>query len=132
MRLRQLVPLVMLCGMVALAGWGAARLYDFGSSGIENGATGGRSATRGATPLIADAAGSVDASLASAMGSMAAVATSPLKLPEATVAPAVMFVDKAATADPDALETASVLASFSAAEAPVLDRDSRPPPETRV
>ena len=137
MRPRQLVPLVVLCGTVALAGWGAARLYVFGSSGIENSAIGDRGATRGATPLSADAGGPVDAPLASAMGSVAAVATSHLKLPEPTVAPAAMSVGKAATADPDPPETASVLAGFSAAEVPVLEaplRDSRPtpPPETRV
>ena len=65
------------------------------------------------------------------------MATSHLKLPEPTVAPAAMSVGKAATADPDPPETASVLAGFSAAEVPVLEaplRDSRPtpPPETRV
>ena len=38
-RPRQFVVLVVLCGTVALAGWGAARLGVFGSSGIENTAT---------------------------------------------------------------------------------------------
>ena len=76
MRPRQLVPLVALCGTVALAGWGAARLYVFGSSGIENSAIGDRGATRGVMSLSADAGRPVDAPLASAMGSVAAVATS--------------------------------------------------------
>ena len=71
------------------------------------------------------------------MGFVAAAATSHLKLPEPAVAPAAISVGKAVTADPDPPETASVLAGFSAAEAPVLEaplRDSRPtpPPETRV
>ena len=137
MRPRQLVPLVVLCGTVALAGWGAARLYVFGSSGIENGAIGDRGATRGTTPSSADAGGPVDAPLASAMGSVAVVATSHLQLQQPTVAPAATSVGKAATADPDPPETASVLAGFSAAEVPVLEaplRDSRPPPppEMRV
>ena len=69
---RQLVPLVVLCGTVALAGWGAARLCVFSSSGIENSAIGDRGATRGATPLSADAGAPVDAPLVSAMGSVAA------------------------------------------------------------
>ena len=132
---RQLVPLVVLCGTVALAGWGAARPGVFGSSAIENSSIGDRRATRGATPLSADAGGAVDAPLASAMGSVAAAATSHLELPEFTVASAAM--SEAATADPDPPETASVLAGFSAAEVPVLEAplpDSRPtpPPETRV
>ena len=134
MRPRQLVPLVVMCGTVALAGWGAARLGVFGSSGIENSAIGDRGATRGATPLSADDGGLVDAPLASAMGSVAAVATSHLKLTEPAVAPAAMCVGEAATADPDPPETASDLVGFSAAEVPVLERNSRPtpPPETRV
>ena len=65
------------------------------------------------------------------MGSVASVATSHLKLPEPTVAPAAMSVGK------DPSETASALAGFSADEVPVLEaplRDSRPTPspETRV
>lgn len=123
MRPRQFVALVVLCGTVALAGWGAARLGVFGSSGIENTATpmGGRGATRGATSLSADVGGPLDAPLASAMASIAAVATSQLKLPEPAAAPAAMFVGTAATA----------------AEEPVFDAplpDSRPTPlpETRV
>jgi len=132
---RQLVPLVVLCGTIALIGWGFARPGVFGSSGIESSAIGDRRATRGATPLSADAGGAVDAPLASAMGSIAAAATSHLNLPEPIVAPAA--ISEAATADPDPPETASVLAGFSAAEVPVLEAplpDSRPtpPPETRV
>ena len=132
---RQLVPLVVLCGTIALIGWDFARPGVVGSSGIESGAIGDRRATRGATPLSADAGGAVDAPLASAMGSIAAAATSHLNLPEPIVAPAA--ISEAATADPDPPETASVLAGFSAAEVPVLEGplpDSRPPPapETRV
>jgi hypothetical protein len=134
---RQLVPLVVLCGTVALASWGAAKLGVFGSSGIENREIGNRWATRGTTPLSADAGGAVDAPLTSAIGSVSAVATFHLELPEPTLAPAAMSVGKAAIADRDPPETTSVFAGFSAAEVPVLETplpDSRPtpPPETRV
>ena len=132
---RQLVPLVMLCGTVAFASWGLARLGVFGSSGVENSAIGDGGATRGATPLSADVGGAVDAPLASPMGSIAAAATSHLNLPEPIVASAA--ISEAATADPEPPETASVLAGFSAADVPILEGplpDSRPtpPPETRV
>ena len=132
---RQLVPLVMLCGTVAFASWGFARLGVFGSSGVENSAIGDGGATRGATPLSADVGGAVDAPLASPMGSIAAAATSHLNLPEPIVASAA--ISEAATADPEPPETASVLAGFSAADVPILEGplpDSRPtpPPETRV
>ena len=132
---RQLVPLVMLCGTVAFASWGFARLGVFGSSGVENSAIGDGGATWGATPLSADVGGAVDAPLASPMGSIAAAATSHLNLPEPIVASAA--ISEAATADPEPPETASVLAGFSAADVPVLEGplpDSRPtpPPETRV
>ena len=89
MRPRQLVPLMVLCGTVAFAGWGAARLY-------ENDAIEDRGATLGATPSSAVAGAPVEAPLASAMGSIGAV-TSHHKLPEPTVAPAVMSVGEAAT-----------------------------------
>ena len=132
---RQLVPLVVLCGTIALIGWGFARPGVFGSSGIESSAIGDRRATRGATPLSADAGGAVDAPLASAMGSIAAAATSHLNLPEPIVAPAA--ISEAATADPDPPETGSILAGFSAADVPVLeaplpDSHPAPAPETRV
>src|SRR5215203_1233179 len=135
MRPRQLVPLVMLCGTVAFASWGFARLGVFGSSGVENSAIGDGGATRGATPSSADVGGAVDAPLASPMGSIAAAATSHLNLPEPIVASAA--ISEAATADPEPPETASVLAGFSAADVPVLEGplpDSRPTPapETRV
>jgi hypothetical protein len=134
---RQLVPLVVLCGAVALAGWGAARLGVFGSSAIENGSIVDGGGTRGTTPLSADAEGAVDAPLASATGSVSAVATSQLELPESTLASAAMSVGEAAMADPDPPETASVLADFPAAESPVFEvplPDSRPTPpsERRV
>ena len=79
-RPRQFLVLVVLCGTVALAGWGAAGLGVFGSSGIENSATpiGDRGATRGAVSLSADAGKPVDAPLASAMASVVAVARSHL------------------------------------------------------
>jgi len=132
---RQLVPLVMLCGTVAFASWGFARLGVFGSSGVENSAIGDGGATWGAAPLSADVGGAVDAPLASPMGSIAAAATSHLNLPEPIVASAA--ISEAATADPEPPETASVLAGFSAADVPILEGplpDSRPtpPPETRV
>src|SRR5688500_2631307 len=123
MRPRQFVALVVLCGTVPLAGWGAARLGVFGSSGIENTATtiADSGATRGATSLIADAGAPVDAPLASAMASAAAVTMSHLELPEPAVAPAAMSVGKSATADPDPPETDFVLAGSSAAEVPVFE-----------
>jgi hypothetical protein len=128
-RPRQFVALLMLCGTVALAGWGAARLGVFSSSGIENTATpiGDRGATRGAASLSADAGQPVDAPLASTMASVVAVAGSHLTLPEPAVAPAAMSVGKAATADSDPPETAA----FSTAEAPVFEAplpESRPTP----
>ena len=159
MRPRQFA-LVLLCGTVTLAGWCAARLGGFEWSGLENTATPiwNRGATRGATTSSADA-GRVGASLVPAMASVAAVATSHLKLPEPAVARAAVSLGDgaaadpvssklavasaavpaadAATVDPAPRETAFVLAGVSAAEAPVVEArlpDSRPtpPPETRV
>ena len=136
--------LVLLCGTVTLAGWCAARLGGFEWSGIENTATPiwNRGAARGATISSADA-GRVGAPLAPAMASVAAVATSHLKLPEPAVAhaavslgdgaaadpvsselavaPAAVPAADAATVDPAPRETAFVLAGVSAAEAPVVD-----------
>ena len=132
-RPRQFVALVVLCGTVALAGGGAARLGVFGSTGIENTSTpiGDRGATRGAASL-SDVGEPIDTPLASAMGSVVAVAGSHLTLPEPAVAPAAMSVGKAAMTDPDPAEAAG----FSAAEEPFFEAslaDSRPPPpETRV
>ena len=65
---RLLLPLVVLCGTVALASWGAARLSIFGSSGIEKSAIGQRGATRGGMALSGDTRG--DAPSASAMTSV--------------------------------------------------------------
>jgi hypothetical protein len=123
-RPQHFVALVGLCGTVALADWGAARLGVFGSLGIETIATSirDRGATRGAASLS-------DAPLAGAMAALAAVAGRP---PEPAVKPAAMPVGKAAaTADPNPPETAST----SAAEAPAVETplpESRPasPPET--
>jgi hypothetical protein len=159
MRPRQFPALVLLCGTVVLAGWGAARLGGFDSSGIENTATpiGDRGATRGEKSLSA-ATGPVDAPSPSAIAS-AALATSYLKLPEPHVALAAVFVADVATADPvspefavasaatsvadaatvdpDPTETAFVLTSGSAAEvlvfeAPLPDSRPTPPPKARV
>ena len=105
MRPRQLVPLMVLCGTVAFAGWGAARLY-------ENDAIEDRGAILGATPLSAVAGAPVEAPLASAMGSIGAVTTSHHKLPEPTVAPAVMSGGEAATVNPGPPETRMQLASL--------------------
>jgi hypothetical protein len=124
---RRLAVLAALCGTVALAGGGAARLGISGSSGIENAATpiGDPGATRG-TASLSDVGEPVDAPLATAMASVVAVAGSHLRLPGRAVAPAAMSVDKAATADLDPPEAAD----FPAAEAP----DPRPtsPPEKRA
>jgi hypothetical protein len=135
MTLQKFVPLVVLCGIIFLTGWGAARFGDFGSSGVENNAIGDREETRGLA-LSSDDAGALDAPfVTSAMSSGAVAATSHFNLPELTVAPA-MSVGQSAMADPDSSETASVLAG-SAAEVPILKAplpDSRPTPqpETRV
>jgi hypothetical protein len=156
MRPRHFVALLALCGTVALAGWGAARLEGFGSSGIDNTATtiGDRGARRGATSLSADPA-PFDAPLASTMVSVVAVATAHLGLPEpsvapaamslgerptsdpelptSSVAPAAMSVGEGTTADPDGREPAFVLAAVSAAEVPVIEAPlPAPPPERRV
>ena len=119
-RSRHFVALVGLCGAVAVAGWGAARLGVFGSLDIETIATSIRE--RGA---IRSAASLSDAPLA---GAIAAVAGRP---PKPAVKPAAMPVSNAATADPNPPETPST----SAAEAPAVETplpDSRPasPPET--
>jgi hypothetical protein len=122
--------LVLLCGTVTLAGWGAARLGDV--EWLENTATSiwSRGATPDATPPSADA-GRVGASLGRAMASVASVAASHLKLPESAVAaePA----GDAATVDPAPGETGFVLAGVS--EAPAVEAalpESHPtPPETR-
>jgi hypothetical protein len=105
--------LVLLCG--TLAGWCAARLGGFEWSGLENTPTAiwNRGATRDATTSSADA-GRVGAPLARAMASVAAVATSHLKLPEPAVA------------------HAAVLAGVSAVDAALPDSQPTPPPETRV
>jgi hypothetical protein len=107
--------LVLLCGTVTLAGWCAARLGGFEWSGLENTPTAiwNRGATRDATTSSADA-GRVGAPLARAMASVAAVATSHLKLPEPAVA------------------HAAVLAGVSAVDAALPDSQPTPPPETRV
>jgi hypothetical protein len=130
-RPRQFVAWAVLCGTVALAGWDAARLGVFGSSGIENTATpiGDGRATRGAASLTPWAGDPVEPPLASEMTSTAAVAGSHLSLAE-PAQPAAISVGEAVTADPAPPKTA-------AAEAPVLDAPlpaSRPSPpfETRV
>jgi len=117
-----------LCGTVALAACGAARLGIFASWGIANIATSthGREVIRGAASLS-------DATLTGAMASIAVVSGS-LRPPEPAFTPATTQIDKtAATADPNPPETAST----SAAEAPVFatpSPDSPPasPPETPV
>src|SRR5262245_34643237 len=116
---RKLVPLVVLCGTIALAVWGAARLGVIGSSAIENNASGDRGATRGETPLSDDASGAVDAPLAGAKSSVAAAATSHPNLP----APAVT-VGRTAVADP--LPPQNALAF----EAP--SPESRPTPQLKT
>jgi D-alanyl-D-alanine carboxypeptidase len=124
--------LVTLCGTVALAGWGAAGLGVFGSSGIEKTRFWDHGGTRGVASLIAGAGEHVDALLARAMAFVAASAGSHLGWPDPAVAPAGTPIGKAAMADPDPPETPG----FSAAEAPVSEAPllaSGPtPPETRV
>jgi hypothetical protein len=116
MRQPRFAALALLCGTVALAGSGAARLGGFDSSGIENTATPiGDEATRGAKSSRADA-GSVHA-LASAISSVSARATSYLTLPAPHVAPAAMSAADAVTAEPVSPEPDVALAARSAADA---------------
>src|ERR1041385_1650547 len=125
---RKRVSLVaVLYGMIALTGWSAARLGVIGSSGIENSASGGREATRGATLLSGDAPGVVDAPSVIVMSSIAAAAASHLNPPKPAVT-----LGKTAVADPDPPENSSVLAGSSAAEASALEvplPESRPTPQ---
>jgi hypothetical protein len=132
---RRQFALVLLCGTVTFAGWGAARLGGFDWSNIETTATTiwNRVATRGATSSSADA-GSVGAAVAPARASLAAGVSSHFKLPgpAATSVPAT----DAATIDPATGETGFDLAGVSAAEAPVIetplaDSHPTPPSETR-
>ena len=132
----QQCALVLLCAMVTIAGWCAARLRGFEWSGIENTATTiwNRGAARGATISGADA-GPVGALLAHAIASVAAVTTSDRNEP--AVASAAVPATDAATVERGPREAAFRLAGVSAAEAPVVEApspDSRPtsPPEKRV
>jgi hypothetical protein len=129
--------LVLLCGGVTLAGWGAAGLGGFDWSNIENTATllWNRVATRGATTSSADA-GRVGAAPAPARASLVTGVSSHLKLPGPAAASAAVPATDAATVDPATGETAFDLAGVSAAEAPVIEDpspDSHPtaPSETR-
>jgi hypothetical protein len=123
--------LVLLCGTVTLAGWCGARLGGFEWSGLENTATSiwNRGATRDATTSSADAVG---APLARAMASVAAVASSHLKLPAPAVASAAVPAADAATVDRAPRETAFVLAGVSAVEAALPGSRPTPPPAAPV
>ena len=123
MRPRQHIALMALCGTVAFAGSGAAKLA--GSSSIETTATpvGHRAAMRGATfaSLYADR---VDAALPPATTFATTVATSYLRLPEpaaglaaVSIADAVMSIADAATAVPATPEPSVAPATASTAEA---------------
>jgi hypothetical protein len=129
--------LVLLCGGVTLAGWGAAGLGGFDWSNIENTATllWNRVATRGATTSSADA-GRVGAATAPARASLVTGVSSHLKLPGPAAASAAVPATDAATVDPATGETGFDLAGVSAAEAPVIeapspDSDPAAPSETR-
>ncbi len=100
MRPRQFA-LVLLCGTVALAGWGVARLGGLDWSGIDYAATPiwNLGATRGTTTSSADV-GPVGAALAPTMASVAAVARSHLKLPAPAVAHPAVSIGDGAAADP--------------------------------
>jgi hypothetical protein len=128
--------LVLLCGGVTFAGWGAAGFGGFEWSSIENTATGlwNRVAARGATTSSTDA-GRVGAATAPARASLAAGVSSHFKLPGPAAA-SVPATD-AATVDPATSETGFDLAGVSAAEAPIIEapspdsRPTTPPSETR-
>jgi hypothetical protein len=133
----QQFALVLLCGTVTIAGWGAARLGGFDWSNNANTATllWNRVATRGATTSSADA-GSIGPATAPARASLAAGVSSHLKLPGPAAASAAVRATDAATLDPATSETAFDLAGVSAADAPVIeaplpDSHPTPPPETR-
>src|SRR5262245_40595613 len=100
--------LVLLCGGVTLAGWGAAGLGGFDWSNIENTATllWNRVATRGTTSSGVDA-GRAGAAMAPARASLVAGVSSHLKRSEPAA--------DAATVDPTTRETAFDLAGVSAA-----------------
>ncbi len=123
--------LVLLCGTVTLAGWGATRLG--GVEWLENAARPiwNREATRDATTSSADA-GRVGAALGRAVASVAS-ASFHLKLPEPAAASAAEPAADAATGDPAREETGFVLAGAS--EAPAVEAalpEFQPtPPETR-
>jgi hypothetical protein len=132
-RPRQFLVSVVLCGTVALAGWGAARLGVFGSSGIENTRFGDHGATHGVASLIAGAGETIGTLLANAIASVAAAAGSHLRWPEPAVAPAGMSIGKVATADPDPPETPRFSAAAPpASEAPLVASAPTPPLETQV
>jgi hypothetical protein len=131
------IALVLLCGTVTFAGWYGARLGGFEWSGIESTATPvwNREAARAATVSSADAE-RVGARLASAMASVAAVASSHIKLPERAVAHAAVPVAAAVTVDPVPHEEGFVAADVSATEATAVEApspDSGPtPPPVRL
>jgi hypothetical protein len=133
------IALVLLCGTVTFAGWCGARLGGVEWSGIESTATPvwNREAARAAT--ISSAHGErVGARLASATASVAAVASSHIKLPERAVAHAAVPVAAATTVDPAPHEEGFVPAGVAAAEAtaaeapvveaPLPDSGPTPPP----
>src|SRR5262245_24083853 len=113
---RRQFALVLLCGTVTFAGWGAARLGGLDSSIIQKSATTiwSRVATRGATTSNADA-GRVGAATAPARASLAAGVSSHFKLPGPAAA-SVPATD-ATTVDPATSDTGFDLAGASAAEA---------------
>ena len=57
---RKLVPLMVLCGTIALIVGSAARLAGIDPPDVENDSIASRDATRGATTSSADAGGAVD------------------------------------------------------------------------
>jgi hypothetical protein len=146
---RQSLALVVLCGTCTLAGWGAGKYVDFGSSASANATA--IFIDRGATSSRGDRA-----PLPSLMASAAPAATLHLKLPEpvklaalfpahaapaaaatadpvphaaaadpvpheVTATPAAMTVGEADIADQDAGEATFVLASVNATETPVFE-----------
>ena len=93
--------LATLCGTLVLAGWVAAGLAGIGSTGIEN--SGEPIEDKQATSVAAQAE-HVEGPRATAMASVATVATSHLTQPEPAVAPGTVAAGDAATADPATAE----------------------------
>src|SRR5262245_8294043 len=117
--------LVLLCGTVTFAGWGAAGTGRFDPADVGHTATlpWNRVPTRDAATRDADAA-SIGMATPPARASLVAAVSSHLKRSEPAIAAAPAA--DAATVDPATRETGFDLAGASAAEAPLIESDAHP------